>query len=173
MDITKIKIKIGDHEFAAEGPVDTVKAQFETFKELISLQSRQNVTPKSGGIQQNQQNQMVPGSHAHVPLDKILHADGRVISLTALPTSTQDAALIIMLGHKEMRNSESVTAQEIGDGLKQSGRQILRVDRIMDEPISDSLVMKSGVKRSTRYRLTNQGKIRALSVARELIATLP
>lgn len=77
-----------------------------------------------------------------------------------------------MLGHKEMKNSDSVTAQEIGDGLAQSGRPVPRVDRIMDRPLADALALKSGIKRSTRYRLTNQGKSRALVVARELIATV-
>jgi hypothetical protein len=42
---TKIKIRVGDHEFEAEGPVGTVQAQFEAFKELISSVPRISVTP--------------------------------------------------------------------------------------------------------------------------------
>jgi hypothetical protein len=172
MDTMKIKIKIGEHEFEAEGPSEIVQSQFDAFKELIRSEPRQIVPPKSHGSQQNQQNQPDPMSLPHVDLGKILQSEGRVVSLTALPESTVDAALLIMLGHKDLKNSASVTAQEIGDGLRQSGRPVPRVDRIMDGPLGDALVLKSGVKRSTKYRLTNQGLVRALTVARELSATV-
>ncbi len=32
----KLKIKVGEFEFDAEGPVEVVQAQFAAFKELIS-----------------------------------------------------------------------------------------------------------------------------------------
>jgi hypothetical protein len=78
-----------------------------------------------------------------------------------------------MLGHKDMRNHLSVTGQEIGDGLAQSGRPVPRVDRVMDKAIEEAHVLKTGIKRGTRYRLTNQGLAKALAIAHELIATLP
>jgi hypothetical protein len=84
-----------------------------------------------------------------------------------------DCALLVMLGHKDMRNNLSVTGQEIGDGLAQSGKPVLRVDRIMEKPIENAYVLKTGIKRGTRYRLTNQGNMRALAIAKELIASLP
>jgi hypothetical protein len=78
-----------------------------------------------------------------------------------------------MLGQKDLRANVSVTGQEIGDGLAQSGREVPRVDRIMDQALKDSLVLKTGVKRGTRYRLTNSGLSKALGIASELIASLP
>src|SRR5262245_57179824 len=130
MDATRIKIKLGQHEFEAEGPADMVQSQFAAFKELIS--NMQNQAPKPNGASANQEQveSEVKPSSAHIPLEKILHVNGRVVSLTALPGSTDDAALLIMLGHKDMRNHVSVTGQEIGDGLAQSGRPVLRVDRL-------------------------------------------
>jgi len=173
MESSKIRIKIGEHEFEAEGPPESVQAQFEAFRDLISLVAARPPQQISGGEQETNVSNVVNGHPNHVPLEKILRASGRIVSLTAIPTSTEDAALLIMLGHKDLRNSESVTGQEIGDGLAQSGRPILRTDRIMEKPIASAYVLKSGFKRSTRYRLSNVGHQKALAVARELIAALP
>ncbi|MDR3564766.1 MAG: hypothetical protein P4N59_25505 [Negativicutes bacterium] len=173
MEVSKIRIKIGEHEFEASGPPESVQAQFEAFQKLIiSVPIKQ---PENPVIQDEEEhsNQRVSGGVAHVPLEKILRVSGRIVSLTAIPVSTEDAALLIMLGHKDLRNNESVTGQEIGDGLSQSGRPVPRTDRIMDKPIASAYVLKSGFKRSTRYRLSNIGHQKALATARELIATLP
>ena len=102
-----------------------------------------------------------------------MHLAGRIVSLTALPKSATDAALLIMLGQKDLRANVSVTGQEIGDGLAQSGREVPRVDRIMDQALKDQHVLKTGLKRGTRYRLTNVGLNKALSIANELIGSLP
>lgn len=173
MEISKIRIKIGCHEFEAEGPTDSVQAQFESFQELISKAEAEQVEKNAEVEAEKPFNQQFTGSPNHVPLEKILRVSGRIVSLTAIPPSTEDAALLIMLGHKDLRNHESVTGQEIGDGLAQSGRPVPRTDRIMDKPIAAACVLKSGFKRSTRYRLSNVGHQKALTIARELIATLP
>src|SRR6266568_8894677 len=169
METTRIKMKIDGHELDAEGPPDVVQAQFEAFRELVSLPA--NKTTPSLLERQVQ----VPvfkennGDFPHIPTEKILHLSGRVVSLTAIPKSATDAALLIMLGQKDLRDNVSVTGQEIGDGLAQSGREVPRVDRIMDQALKDQHVLKTGVKRGTRYRLTNLGLSKALGIAKELI----
>ncbi len=173
METSKIKIKFEGHEFEAEGPAESVQRQFEAFKEMIASSSRQVPPQQQLNSAQTQQNKDNPKSFPHVHLEKILHVNGRIISLTALPTSTEDAALLIVLGHKDLRNNLTVTGQEIGDGLAQSGRPVARVDRIMEKAIDDALILKTGIKRSTRYRLTNQGLNKALAVAQELINSVP
>lgn len=173
MDNTKIKVKIGDNEFEAEGPVETIQAQFEVFKQLVSSKPPSSTHANKsydGKSKETKDNLEFP---PHIPIEKVLHAAGRIVSLTALPASPVDAALLIMLGHKDMRNHLSVTGQEIGDGLAQSGRPVPRVDRVMDKAIEEAHVLKTGIKRGTRYRLTNQGLAKALAIAHELIATLP
>jgi hypothetical protein len=173
MEVSKIRIKVGDHEFEAEGPPDSVQAQFEAFRELIRSSAIKQAERVSAADKEPALNQQSNGSPSHVPLEKILRVSGRIVSLTAIPSTTEDAALLIMLGHKDLRNIDSVTGQELGDGLAQSGRPVPRTDRIMEKPIAAALVLKSGFKRSTRYRLSNVGHQKALSIARELIATLP
>src|ERR1041385_2349084 len=154
METSKIKLKFEGHEFEAEGPTESVQRQFEAFKEMVASSPRQVLTPNRQTIAQTQQNKDNPSSFPHVHLEKVLHVNGRIVSLTALPASTEDAALLIVLGHKDLRNNLTVTGQEIGDGLAQSGRPVPRVDRIMEKAIDDAFILKTGIKRSTRYRLT-------------------
>jgi hypothetical protein len=78
-----------------------------------------------------------------------------------------------MLGHKVLRDNEAVTGQEIGDGLAQSGRPVPRVDRVMDTALTEAMALKSGIRRSTRYRLSNQGMVKASGLAKTLAESLP
>ena len=173
METTRIKVKIGDHEFDAEGPVQTVQAQFEAFREIVSSIPRQKSEPPASHTVQATDKTADANGMPHIPIEKILHLSGRVVSLTALPKSATDAALLIMLGQKDLRNNVSVTGQELGDGLAESGRDVPRVDRVMDSALKEQWVLKTGVKRGTRYRLTNVGLAKALTVAKELIESLP
>ncbi len=173
MDTSRIKMKIGIHEFEAEGPADIVKEQLDDFKKLIISSAANTSRTPSEQLSQAINNERDSIGIPHVNLEKIMHVNGRIVSLTAIPTSTEDAALLIMLGHKDLRNNISVTGQEIGDGLAQSGRPVPRVDRIMGSAISEASVLTSGVKRGMRYRLTNQGLVKALGLARDLMANLP
>ena len=175
MEATRIKIRVGPHEFEAEGPTEVVQSQLDMFRALLaSMPSVSNVPT----VAANSQDEKVPSASvsadtSHVAIEKIMNADGRVVSLTALPASVEDSVLLLMLGQKDLRNNISVTGQEIGDGLDQSGKPTPRVDRVMEKHMRDALVLKTGLGRATRYRLTNQGLSRALIIARELLATLP
>jgi hypothetical protein len=173
METTKIKTKIGQSEFEAEGPVETVTAAFTAFLSRISSPRNENVDNETGAPAQDQQTKHDASEDKHTSIDKVLHVSGRVVSLTALPPSIEESALLIMLGHKDLRNNHTVTGQEIGDGLAQSGRPVPRVDRVMEKTIAEGFVLKSGIKRSTRYRLTNQGLSKAQNIAKVLLESLP
>lgn len=172
MSTSKLRLKIGMHEFEAEGPTDIVKEQFEAFREIIRSIPDSPKAPPETVSTGNDENIVLNMNLGSKELDKIMNVDGRIISLTAIPSSIEDAALLLMLGHRDLRDNVSVTGQEIGDGLAQSGRTVPRVDRVMEGAIEQSLVLKSGHKRSTRYRLTNQGLARAVGIARELIGNV-
>lgn len=173
METTRIRTKIEGHEFDAEGPVDTVQAQFEAFLKAVCAKGSQKPEPKKHDSPEDEETKDDPKGFPHIPIEKIMHLSGRVVSLTAIPKSATDAALLIMLGQKDFRENVSVTGQEIGDGLAQSGRDVPRVDRIMEQALKEQHVLKTGVKRGTRYRLTNIGLSHALSIAKDLIGSLP
>ncbi len=170
MDLYRIKMKIGEHEFEAEGPAELVQSQFQAFKELIAATPGQsNVTTKQHGNQEKSSNN-AGLNEGTLSLDKICKVDGRIVSLTVRPESDGIAALLVMLGQKTYRGSETVTASEIRDGLEHSGYRFARVDRLMQPLCDEGLVIKIGARKGTRYRLTNPGVTRAEIAAREAIA---
>src|SRR5713101_7692529 len=114
-DAYRLKIKVGDHEFEAEGPVDIVQAQFAAFKEMVA-----NVPAQKSAEAPNEPKQEPPTNGLpHLPLEKIMKTEGRVVSLTAKSETVDEAVLLILLGQKESRNNLEVTGSEIQDGLKQ------------------------------------------------------
>src|ERR1700686_5390219 len=169
MDNYKLKIKIGQHEFEAEGPSEIVESQFRAFKELIANPAMQtNSTSATTPIQE----QNSPTTAAPTFLDKIMKVEGRVISLTVRATSEEDAILLIMLGQKSYRGNDGVTGSEIMDGLQMSGVRVPRADRHMEKLAEDNQVIKIGSHRPARYRLTNQGFGKAMELAQVAAATV-
>ena len=169
METSRIKIKIGNHEFEAEGPPELVQSQFETFKQLIAANPMTIISPSSS----DQRINPPVGDQPKSKFDKMFKTEGRIVSLTAMPQTSSDAALLVMFGQKQYRNNDTVTGQEVGDGLDHSGVVVARVDRIMDAFIQEGSVMKIGQGRATRYRLTNTGLNKAVNIADQLASTLP
>ena len=171
MDAYRLKIRIGEHEFEAEGPQEAVERQFEAFKELIASVPRK-------ASNQNTQDKVVPGGvkNGNPPakqFDNIFKVDGRVVSLTAPPKDEKEGALVILIGQKIYRNNDTPTGSEIADGLRHSGYSIPgRVDRTLESFVSEGLLIKMGNRKGTRYRLTNTGLPRAEAIAREIQSTV-
>jgi hypothetical protein len=173
MDSYRIKVKIGENEFEAEGSPEMVKAQFDAFKEMLTSIPVRNDTPKGRDSQQVTTAQELAEDSELANFDKIFRVESRVISLTALPGNVLDATLLTMFGQRHFRNNDSITGAEVKDGLEQSGFRVDRVDRHIDKLTTEGLVIKIGIGKGSRYRLTNQGMSRAQALARDLIATLP
>ncbi|HKT88117.1 MAG TPA: hypothetical protein VJQ59_06760 [Candidatus Sulfotelmatobacter sp.] len=173
MDNYKLKIRIGSHEFEAEGPVSVVQAQFEAFKELIASRQFDNasITPIDPAQYTTETN--INAVEPALTLDKITRIDERIVSLTARPETIEDAALVILLGQRTFRSNDSVTGSEVIDGLRQSGLAVSRVDWRLEKLASQGLIIKIGSNRASRYRLTNQGVNKAQAVARALISLVP
>ncbi len=168
----RIKTKIAEHEFDGEGPAEIVQYNFDAWMEVVksSLIGKEKPPPeKDDKGSPASQLEKLP----HLPIEKILKSEGRVVSLTAKAETVDEAVLLILLGQKDLRNNQEVTGSEIMDGLKQSGYQLGRVDRITDKLTNDGDMITVGVNRGRRYRLTNQGLAKALHIAKEVIATVP
>jgi hypothetical protein len=168
----RIKTKIAEHEFDGEGPTEIVQSNFHAWMEVVksSLTMREKSSEeKSDKSSQVNQLDKLP----HLPIEKILKSEGRVVSLTAKADTVDEAVLLILLGQKDLRNNQEVTGSEIMDGLKQSGYQLSRVDRVTDKLTNDGDMITVGINRGRRYRLTNQGLAKSLNIAKEVIATVP
>jgi hypothetical protein len=165
MDNAKLKVKVGEHEFEAEGPSDIVQAQFETFKKLIDGGPKQETARKQEAPAATK-----PSQESELMLDRICKVAGRVVSLTVKPELVTDAAMLVMLCQRQFREIEAVTASEIKDGLEQSGYRIDRLDRIMQPLADDGSLVRIGARKGTRYRFTNPGFAKSQEIAREVIA---
>jgi hypothetical protein len=150
----RLKIKIGQNEFEAEGPPEAVQQQFEAFKEMVA---RIPSTPSQESAQLSQPSievkppQLPPADAAAngKTLSKIMRVDGRSVSLTARPEGIREAILLILYGQKELRENDSVSGSEVMHGLARTGGfSVARVDRYLEALASDGEVIVIGEHRA-------------------------
>ena len=179
MEPFRLKLKVGPHEFEAEGEQESVERQLAVWRELISTPSAASqptasappappADPNSGPADGTQ-----PAAFAasRAEYDKLFRHDGRVVSLTVMPNGgkrTADGALLILLGQKIYNGVDLVTGQTIIDGLKQSGVTVERMDRSWGEHLKVN-VLRIGQHRGVKYRLTNPGVQRANELVKEML----
>jgi hypothetical protein len=173
-NISRLKLKVGQHEFEAEGPAQFVQDQFNAWKEMT--------TTAAALITPNPQMEPLPfepkvptgapatdAASIDSSLDKIMKVDNRIVSLTARPGTVGDAVLLVLYGQRILRGNDSVTGGEVMDALVTTGGYMLpRVDRLLEKLAADGAVIVIGERRSKRYRLTNAG----ITMSRELAADL-
>jgi hypothetical protein len=100
----------------------------------------------------------------------IMRQEGRMVSLTKRGRSLEDDVLLVLFGQKLLRNNDAVTGGEITTGLRLSGRVVRRVNYELDKMTTTGDVITMGTGRARRYRLTNQGLVKAQGLARSLVA---
>jgi hypothetical protein len=171
METNKLRIKIGDQEFEAEGSPEIVQAQLAAFKELVATAPlyRKAPEPKADPAEYSTQVSQQQ-NNGPLALDKIMKVDGRIVSITGHAKSPEDAMLLLLLGQKTFRNNDGVTGAEIVDGLRVSGKSKDGTGRTLKKLATEGSVIITGAHRGKRYRLTNQGVTRAQEIARGVIA---
>jgi hypothetical protein len=123
MAATKLRIKFGEHEFDAQGPVDVLREQFQLFLRLVAPQAEKALAA-------------FPVADDTSPLRKIVRMRGRIARVT-VPAKTDDLVLLLMQGHKVLRKNNSVSGADIMDGLRASGAPVRRADKILRGPVTD------------------------------------
>lgn len=173
MDNNRLKIKIGDQEFEAEGPPEIVQAQFAAFRELVSIiPPRQSAKEQETGNQNKTNQPQKATTDGPLELSRIMKVEGRVVSLTVRPGSLEDALMLMLLGQKVFRNNDGVTGSEIVDGLRVSGQSKEGSGRVLQKVAEEGCVIITGTHRGKRYRLTNQGATKAQEIARAAIRSV-
>lgn len=186
-DSYRMRLKIGTHEFEAEGPVAVVQEQVKRFMELIAslpvdyikesatpfpaVDSRDHAaTPTAPVITPTPAPSAMP-PNPEGSLDRIMRLENRVISLTARPDSPEAAVLLLLYGQKVLRQNDGVTGAEVMDGITATGGlSIQRADRLLEKLGRDGDVIVIGERRGKRYRLTNAGLAKAKAAANSLLA---
>jgi hypothetical protein len=176
--VTRLKTKIGEHEFDAEGSPEYVREQFLAWQELVKLAvSIPATAPRASAPQADEGSLPIPpkndGPLSDQELTKIMRVDGRYVSLTARAATVHDAVLLMLYGQKVLRNNEAVTGAELLSGLGSTGGfPAPRLDRILDKLATDGDVMSFGERRGKKYRLTNTGSAKARALAADLITAV-
>lgn len=172
---TKLKMRIGEHEFEAEGPTEIVQAQFAAWRELVESMAKATpptVPPVVPSLVGQPPPELPPSLRGEPMLDKIMRNEGRIVSLTARGASLEDEILLLLLGQRKLRSNDSVSGGEILDGLRLTGRTVNRIDYQMDKMTEAGDVITVGTNRARRYRLTNQGFAKGQELAMDLVATV-
>jgi len=173
----RLKIKIGSHEFDAEGPADVVNSQFQAFKELVASVPVVDAAPRQPATetkQEHRQDDQHSMSGPDEQLAKIMKVDGRVVSLTSRAKSVDDAVLLILYGQRVLREADLVTGGDIMSGITDTGGfSVGRVDRLLEKAGRAGDVIIGGEHRRKRYRLSNTGLAKARAIANDLIALVP
>lgn len=190
MDKLKLRVKASDYELEAEGSRDFLNEQYEAFKQLLEgvtenqvlSQSRQKVDFPSS---RDSQVAPLPGEKPVVPetsqaksFQKLLVWNDRTqrVKSTVLPegpTRIADTVLLLLLGYRELRGLSQISALVLNQGLEAAGFDDYRLDREMAPYQNGRLVLRSGVGKGSRYRLTTRGVKRAQELVQALSALIP
>jgi len=162
IEVVKLRMKIGVHEFEAEGPRDLVTAQLETWKQLAGLDAAGTADGRTAAAD--------PALRALFTAD----AEQKLIRLRVSPGGQRrnaDAALLILYGYHTWfaaTDDEEVPATRLKAALAASGHRPKRLDRVLAPHLAAGLVLKGGRHRHETYALTMPGRQHAAALARRL-----
>ena len=157
MEHLRLKLRVGEHEFEAEGPPSDVHTQFAAFRGLLPpLPGAPYAAPDPNGRAMN------PATRDY---SKVMRRDGRFITLLTRRDLVESDILLVLIGEKFLRNHEQVMGGEITGSLRRSGWIVRRVDYTMSKLAARGDVAIIGSGRARRYQLTPQGVEAALTLA--------
>lgn len=167
----KIKIKIGDAEFEAEGPSELVRAQFSEFMAAINRAPAiaplaTPVVPPTGAVGDTPP----PSDGISTALMSRVFRTDNGISLYVIPkgdNSKSDGLLLLLYGFAKLVNEHTVTGTSLMQAAKRSGLNIDRVDRFMVN--NEQFTNSSGLKKGKRYSLNNRGIQQAEKIIKESV----
>lgn len=171
----KLRVRIGDHEFEAEGSEESVERQFALWKEILATAAPKTPAP---ALASPPPAVILPpplpqgGMATPEGLDRAFRRDGPIITLSVIPNGPNrdaDAGLLVLLGHRLLLTEDNITGTRLLQGLNRSGVSVDRADRMFGDYMPQ-YVIRSGARKAVRYRLTNLGINKAQEVARELLA---
>lgn len=176
----RIKLKVGEHEFEAEGPPEDVKFQLELWKQMVAGTPAGNfkrTEPHGAAASEKPRNGGAPPEIASELLSTLFTQDknGELVTLAMLPSSKEkheEAMLMILFGFRKLLNADEVLVTRLKSAIETSGLVVDRIDRIAETAIREGLVLKGGSGKGGKYRLTNLGMTRATEMVAKVLAQL-
>lgn len=190
MDNSRLRVKVSDYELEAEGSRDFVREQYEAFRRLLGdvseklvvSESRETVecspSPESPASPLPDEKTGVQGNFRTESFRKLLVWDNEAqrVRSTVIPDGPMrvaDTVLLLLLGYRELRGLSQVSALALNQALKAAGFDDFRLDREMAPYLKARLVLRSGVGKGSRYRLTTRGVKKAQELVQSLSALIP
>lgn len=187
---SKLRVKASDYELEAEGSRDFVHEQYEAFKQLLGDVTKNHALHGSQdkvdfSSPRDSRVPPLPGEKTAVPetsqaksFQKLLVWNDRTqrVKSTVLPdgpTRIADTVLLLLLGYRELRGLSQISALLLNQGLRSAGFDDYRLDREIAPYLKARLVLRSGVGKGSRYRLTTRGVKRAQELVQSLSALIP
>jgi hypothetical protein len=167
-DTRHVRMKIGDAEFEADVPADSVQSMYDRF--LAAVEKKPAVAPAGAGAPVNPakpNEQRPPGAVDEAFLARVfeLRPDG-FVTLRALPRGEErdaDAFLLILYAYRRLKNEERILGTQLLRSAELSGITNARPGDALNA--HESLVIRSGLKKGRTYQLNNPGVVRAEEIA--------
>jgi hypothetical protein len=160
-----LRIKIGDAEFEASGTEETVREQYRLFLDVLAANPPRETVNRSAPPKQENGVTEVP----EATVQRAFAVDGDRLSLRVLPSGDNrdaDALLMLLWGFEKLRGETTVSATTLMRAGRESGLQIVRIDRVI--VVHSQYYQVGGRLKGTRYGLNNPGR----SYAAKLVADL-
>lgn len=167
VDKLRVKMRVGEREFEAEGPREAVEARW---MEARSWLFEDRPKQKSSDVEVAQPLQE---RDAHPLFD--IDRGRRTIRLRVLPPRGEilqrlsNALLLLLHGYRDLLNRPEIPVTRMAEDLRMSGfAGLKRLSRAFDRLEQEGLAARSGAGKGTRYRATHPG----LESARALVQSL-
>lgn len=154
----KLQVRIGAHEFSAEGPEQAVERAYRAFLDRVDQAPAITKPPAVNP----------PQDHVHhgdkvsqEMIQRMFKKDRDVVSLRILPPgqgAPRDgmAAISLLYGFKILVNQPDVPVTKLLKGLRASGLNPGRMDSILGA--HRGRFLRGGTRVGQRFTLTNQGE---------------
>ncbi len=186
MESSKLRAKVGVHEFEAEGPAEQVTAQYNAWMERIATLPSEYLPQMP-----------IKAPRPAIPAERVTEArthDGYttvldlwevdeardlrklIVHPPAGETRDADAILLVIYGYRKIGNGAEnkgtarVPVTKIKQSLDVSGIGVARVDRTAKPYVDARYLLKSGRGKGGVYELTVTGMTRAEEMAQKLFA---
>ena len=161
-DKHKLRVKIGQSEFEAEGSAERVEEEFHVFLKAVATIGAEAEVIKGAGT--------LGGSsgESNILSRAFLEEEG-VLSLQVLPNSKHrnaDALLHILYGYFAIKGEGPVLSLTLLKAAKQSGIPLDRVDKTLK--YHRLRFTKAGQRKGAKYGLNNAGRAKAKDILEAL-----
>lgn len=180
METSKLRVKVGPHEFEAEGTPESVSSQFEIWKSLINSAaagSSAKDTVSSNPAPKEERDAKQDGAGVSDQLARLFAHDEKrgLITLLVPPRGEgrfADGLLQVVYGYRQLLGEDETLVTWLKASLEASGTAPDRIDRVAQPLVDAGLLLKRGVGKGGKYRLTTKGVTRVESMIAETLAQI-